>query len=255
MTTLARRSTILTIIREQSNRRLWIGMAVTLLFLLILLLPLRLAIMVTGLPQKQFSAFHVSGSIWSGHMLQARFGPLVLGDLDTGLRILPLFVGRTELKLEREPLAGDGGLQATVGKWGVTSMLSHVTASLPAGSVLPALPITRIDLADFSVGFTGERCTNASGMVRVTLDANFPGLPNAPVLSGQARCDDGALLLPLKSAGGTEELTVTMEGDGDYLARLQLTGANESWPQILPAIGFTAVPGGYVLAIEGSYAD
>ena len=214
-------------------------------------LPLRLAVSMAGLEGSRFSAKAITGSVWSGRIEGAEFGPFPLGDLDAGVRLLPLLTGRVLMDLERPPVAGDSGLVATVGKAGSSLVVQDVTTVLSVGRQLAPLPASAIDLQAVSITFAGGRCQSASGQVRVSLDANIPGLNLKQGLLGKAECQNGVLVLPLQSGSGMEQLTLKLQGNGFYTARLFLSGSDRAWTLLLPTLGFRKVPSGYAIKVAG----
>ena len=214
-------------------------------------LPLRLAVGWAGLEGSRFSAKTISGSVWNGRIEGAQLGPFPLGDLDAGVRVLPLLTGRVMMDLERPPAAGDPGLVATVGKSGNSLLVRDVTTMLSVGRQLAPLPASAIDLQAVNISFAGGRCQSASGQVRVSLDANIPGLNLKQGLLGNAVCQDGVLVLPLQSGSGMEQLTLKLEGNGFYTARLFPSGSDRAWTLLLPTLGFRKVPSGYAIKVAG----
>ncbi len=214
-------------------------------------LPLRLAVGMAGLEGSGFSARAVSGSVWNGRIEGAQLGPFPLGDLDAGLLLLPLLTGQVMMDLERPSTAGDAGLVATVGKSGNSLMVQDLTTVMAVGSQLAPLPASAIDLQAVNISFAGGRCQSASGQVRVSLDANIPGLNLKQGLLGRAECQDGVLVLPLQSGSGMEQLTLKLQGNGFYTARLFLSGSDRAWTLLLPTLGFRKVPSGYAIKVAG----
>ncbi len=218
-------------------------------------LPLRLAVGMAGLEGSRFSAKAISGSVWSGRIEGAQVGPFALGDLDAGVRFLPLLTGKLLMDLERPAADGDDGLVATIGKSGHSLLVENVTTVLGIGRQLAPLPASAIDLRDVNISFAGGRCQSASGQVRVSLDANIPGLDLKQGLLGNAICQDGVLVLPLQSGSGMEQLTLKLEGNGYYTARLFLSGSDRAWTLLLPTLGFRNVPDGYAIKVAGQLAQ
>ncbi|MEH6826896.1 type II secretion system protein N [Parasphingorhabdus sp.] len=214
-------------------------------------LPLRLAVSMAGLEGTRFSAKAISGSVWNGRIEGAQLGLFPLGDLDAGVRLLPLLTGRVLLDLERPPVAGDPGLVATVGKAGNSLVVQDLTTILSVGRQLAPLPASAIDLQAVSISFAQGRCQSASGQVRVSLDANIPGLNLKQGLLGKAECQDGVLVLPLQSGSGMEQLTLKLQGNGFYTARLFLSGSDRAWTLLLPTLGFRKAPSGYAIKVAG----
>ena len=218
-------------------------------------LPLRLAVGMAGLEGSRFSAKTISGSVWNGRIEGAQIGPFPLGDLDAGVRLLPLLTGKLLMDLERPATAVADGLVATVGKAGKSLLVQDVTTVLGVGRQLAPLPASAIDLRAVSISFANGRCQSASGQVRVSLDANIPGLDLKQGLLGNAECRNGVLVLPLQSGSGMEQLTLKLEGNGFYTARLFLSGGERAWTLLLPTLGFRKVPDGYAIKVAGQLAQ
>uniref|UniRef100_UPI0025CB8532 type II secretion system protein N n=1 Tax=uncultured Sphingomonas sp. TaxID=158754 RepID=UPI0025CB8532 len=138
--------------------------AAMLIVALIVFLPMRLALGMTGLVDEGLSARRVGGTIWGGSMIEARFGAVALGDLRVSLSPLALLVGRATLAFEG---AGVDGRPVT----GSASVSRHamgidgVTASLPAATLFAPLPVTTLALEDVTVRFRDGVCEEADGHV------------------------------------------------------------------------------------------
>lgn len=223
-----------------------------LIILALAFMPLKLAVGMAGLENSRFSARDITGTIWRGQIEQARMGSFALGDLNAGVRFFPLLAGRITLDLKRAAADGDSGLTATIGKRGNDLLIENITTVLSVGQALAPLPVTDITLDNVNTRFSGGRCQSASGKVRLSLDANIPGLDLKQGLLGNAICDDGALVLPLTSGSGMEELTLKLEGNGFYNARLFLNGNERAWTLLLPTLGFQQLPGGYAITVAGT---
>lgn len=183
---------------------------------LVLTLPLRLVLGGSGITARE-----ASGSLWSGRLKEARLGPAALGDLEARLSPLPLFLGRARIDVERDSAAPD----RFAGAFGFSAnrrSAESVTGVVPVEGAFGALPVAALDLTDVTVRFRDGACDEAEGLVRATLSAAQPGLPAS--LSGPARCDRGALLLPLTTGAGGEGLAFRAFGDGRWTAELQLRG-------------------------------
>jgi general secretion pathway protein N len=170
---------------------------------LVLTLPLRVAIGWTGLEERGLSAGEVTGSVWSGSLLGARFGEVALGDVDARLRALPLLVGRARLDVGRKGGGVAGGLMAWRDGAGVEDVSGTLTGPALAGLAAPALT-----LDDFSGAFRGGLCDRAEG--RVTAQLLSLGF------TGEARCEGAALRLPLTN--GRSRIDLRISADGRYRA-------------------------------------
>lgn len=187
-------------------------------FALLLSLPLRL---VLGVGAGALTARQASGTVWSGRLQEARLGPAVLGDLEARLAFLPLLTGRARIEVERDSAAPDRFAGAFVFASNRRSAES-VTGLLPMEGAFGALPLASLELTDVTVRFRDGACEEAEGLVRANLVTGQQGLPAS--LSGAARCDRGALLLPLATGAGGEGVELRIAGDGRWSADLRLRG-------------------------------
>lgn len=217
---------------------------------LLALVPLRLVLGWAGLGDAGLTARQVEGVLWRGRLVEARFGEVTLGDLDARLALLPLFVGRARVELDGEgarPLHG----AVTVGRH--AQGVDDFTASLATGQLFAPLPVTALDLDDVSIRFRDGQCERAEGRVRATLAGEAGGVPLPATLAGAARCEAGALLLPLASQAGTETATLRVFGDGRYRAAFALRAADPLVAARLERAGFIGGAAGYTLGVEGRF--
>ena len=161
---------------------------------LIAFLPLRM-VMVGGV-----AARAASGSVWAGHLTEARIGPALLGDLDARLSPLALLSGKARLTFARQ------GFDAALVAGSSRRAAEGVTGIIP----LESLPIASFEATNLTVRFRDGMCESAEGLVRANTDRGG--------LDGAVRCDRGALLLPLASASGQDRLELRVMGDGAYRA-------------------------------------
>lgn len=227
--------------------------AAMLVVALIVFLPMRLALGATGLADQGLSARRVGGTIWGGSLLEARFGDVALGDLRVSLSPLALLVGRARLAFE-----GAGADGRTIA--GAATISRHamgidgVTASLPAAALFAPLPVTTLALEDVTVRFRDGVCEEAGGRVRATVTGEAGGLPLPPTMMGNARCEAGALLLPMTGQGGTEAVNLRIRPDGRYTADLVLSPSDPAAAAKLEQLGFVAGSGGgYRLSAQGRF--
>jgi general secretion pathway protein N len=209
-------ATVLAPVRPHS-RKSWLWLASIILAALLIFMPLRLALGLAG--ETGLSARVAGGTIWSGRLVDARLGELDIGTIDTSLRPLPLLLGRLRLdgtRIGGAPLAGS----AETG-WGRRAVYD-LTGSFSGGE-LGDVPVGQVTLEGVTIIFSGGRCAEAGGRVRLALAGNIAEA-TLPSLSGTARCDNGALLLPLTGDSGVERLNLRIDGDGRYTGTLG-TGA------------------------------
>ncbi|RDE05147.1 type II secretion system protein N [Sphingomonas aracearum] len=220
---------------------------------LLVSLPMRLALDWLGLDASRFAARRVSGAVWLGSLAEAQMGDLPLGDLRARVSPFPLLIGRARVELARrgtdpaQPLSG--GITITRHSAG----LDDVTATLAAGRAFAPLPVTMLDLQAVSARFGDAGCERAEGMVRATLAGDIGGVPLSQALSGAARCEGGALLLPLAGAGGTQSVSVRLWPEGRYRAELTLGASDPAQAQQLAGAGFQQTPAGWRLSAEGRF--
>lgn len=221
-----------------------------LLVALVVFLPMRAALGWFGVGDQGLVARQVSGTIWGATLTDARFGDFALGALHAELSPLPLLIGQARITLA----APDDVAQPFRGAIGVsrhTASIDELTAHLATGRVFAPVPVTALDLDSLSVRFRDGRCDSADGRVRATLAGDAAGIALPPLLSGTARCDGDALLLPMTSQAGTEGIALRITGDGGYRGELSLRPSDPATIQKLEAAGFVAGPGGYRLSVEG----
>ncbi|WP_343527282.1 type II secretion system protein N [Sphingomonas sp.] len=220
---------------------------------LVVFFPMRLVLGATGLGDEGLSARRVGGTIWGGSLIEARFGDVPLGDLRVSLSPLALLVGKARLAFEGagvdgRPIAG----AATIGRHAMG--IDGVTATLPAATLFAPLPVTTLALEDVTVRFRDGVCEAAAGRVRATVAGEAGGLPLPPTMMGDARCEAGALLLPMTGQGGTEAVNLRIRPDGRYTADLVLTPGDPAAAAKLEQLGFVAGSGGgYRLSAEGRF--
>jgi general secretion pathway protein N len=231
--------------------RLLVLLIVAMLALLIATFPLRLAFSWLGLADQGVSARSVRGPVWWGGVEELEVAGVRLGTVDAWLSPWPLLTGRARLDIRRvRGLTDDirGAVSLSPGSRGV----DDVTGTVPLGARMAPLPVTALDFTDFSVRFTGNLCTGAQGRVRARLPAiaAVAGLANG--LSGAARCEGSALLLPLASQSGQEKLELRITADGRYTAVMRVTPADAVVGAALRAYGFSGDGGSLILRYAGT---
>jgi general secretion pathway protein N len=218
---------------------------------LVLLLPMRLAIDWLGLGASGLAAREAQGSVWRGRLTEARIGAVPLGDLAAGLDPLPLLLGRARISVARDGDAGDpldGAISVARHRFGVEG----VTAHIQLGQRMMPLPIAAIDLTDLSIGFRDGLCDRADGLVKASIAGAPAGISLPGGLSGTARCDGGAVLLPLVSQTGMESLRLHIAAGGGYRADLRVRPSAPAAGDALTAAGFTPAGDGFALTVTGA---
>ena len=221
------------------------------LFAIVALLPLRLALDWLAPGDRGFAAREARGSIWLGSLSEAQVGTVLLGDLTTRLRTLPLLIGRARIDLaradEQNPLTGSVTLSRH------SFGLDDVSARLELGAALAPLPIGSVDLSDVTAHFDDGSCTSAEGLVRATIAGEIGGISLPGGLSGNARCDGEAMLLPLLGQSGMEAVNLRLFDDGRYEVELAVRPVDDAMRDRLIAAGFALGSTGYALRASGTF--
>ncbi|HEX8641731.1 MAG TPA: type II secretion system protein N [Allosphingosinicella sp.] len=221
------------------------------LFALIALLPMRLALGGLGFDRSGLTARAATGSIWLGALQEAQIGPLALGDVKARLNLLPLLLGRARLSIasadEDAPLEG----AAVLTRHSLT--FEDVTGRFRLNGLASPVALSALDLDDVSAGFSGGRCTQAEGRVRAAVRGELGGVALAAALSGNARCANDALLIPLASQSGMEQLNIRLFPNGRYRLDLLVRPSDPAVAARLSGAGFRATPGGHLLQVSGTF--
>jgi general secretion pathway protein N len=219
------------------------------LFSLVALFPLRLALDWLALDDRGVAAREARGSIWLGSLSEAQIGAVPLGDLAAQLRSLPLLLGRARVDLTgAEPDRIKGS--ATVSRHGFG--IDDMTARLELGAALAPLPVGAVDLSDVTAHFADGQCTSAEGLVRANIAGEVAGISLPGGLSGNARCDRGALMLPLVGQSGMEALNLRLFEDGRYEVELAVRPVDDAMRDRLIMSGFALTATGYALRASGT---
>ncbi|QUT07725.1 type II secretion system protein N [Sphingobium phenoxybenzoativorans] len=232
------------------SRRARLGLLAIFLIALVALFPMRLAFGIFGMDRYGLAARSVTGSIWWGRIGKLSLSDVSLGTVDAGLSPLSLLIGRARIGVSRKDGQADdieGALTAGFGRIGI----DDATGMLPLGAAAAPLPIASADLSDVSVRFSGGLCGAAEGQVRAHLSTQIPGLNLSQGLSGAARCEGPALLLPLVSQSGMEKITLRISPDGRYAAEMRVTTADPALQQALGNQGFAQSDDASVIKVEG----
>ncbi len=220
-------------------------------FALVALFPLRIALDWFGLDTRGLAARSAEGSIWLGALKEAQLGPVPIGDVSARLNSLPLFLGRARVTLAR-PTEGEAFEGAAVVSRH-SFALEDVTGRLRLGAVLAPLPVASVELDGVSAGFVSDQCARAEGRIRATLAGDLGGIAIPSGLAGNARCDAGALLLPLASQTGLEQLNLRLFTDGRYRAELIVRPSDPAVGERLRAAGFAQSGAGFARLVEGRF--
>lgn len=225
--------------------------ALAFLFMLLATFPLGLALRWLGVGDSGLSAREARGSIWFGRLSEARLGAVPLGDLATGLRTLPLLVGQARIDLSRDDPSAPFNGSATFARHRLG--VDDINATLDLGGALAPLPLGSVDLNGVTAHFADGQCESAEGLVRANVAGDVAGLPLAGGLSGTARCDGGALLLPLVSQSSAAALNLRLLDQGGYTVELLVRPLDDAMRDRLLGMGFALGAKGYALNASGQF--
>jgi general secretion pathway protein N len=216
---------------------------------LLLWMPMRVAIDASGLSSRGLAASAVEGSIWHARITDTQLGPLMFGTLDSRLNLLPLFLGQIRISMvgadETRPFSA--ALRTGSGRFS----LERASGQIAAGAMMAPAPVSAIEFTDLNISFVQGRCVNASGRVRASLEGPLATL-DPQGLAGDARCVDGAVLLPLTGQSGLEQVELRIFGDGRFRMNIRTGGSSGAAGALLSA-GFRSVSGGYALDMQGRF--
>ncbi|QCB55591.1 type II secretion system protein N [Sphingopyxis sp. PAMC25046] len=235
-------------------RRGWVIAGVVFaLLLLIATFPMRLALASSGATDAGVAARDVRGSVWSGELVEARFGALPLGTVRASLSPIALLGGNVELAFART----DDRLGALAGRLHGSDPrgVSDVSGTTAMAGGLGAVPVDRISFEGATVRFddTGK-CVVAGGRIRLVVSAPIAGLDLSRGLSGPLSCANGRAQAALASQSGMERLTLSFDGSGAYRAQFAINvDRDPAMAAALAALGFRAGVGGFVLATAGRF--
>lgn len=230
------------------RRRFWLILAAV--AAAILFLPLRLALAIAGPDDARIAARAAGGTIWDGRLEQVRAGALDLGSFDVGLRPLPLLLGRASLAIDRPASASDRGLtgivEGGIGRTAIQGMTGSIT-----GGMIDSLMIERVDLADATVVFADGACREAAGQITLVPALDLAGLDLANGLSGPLSCDGRRLAMTLAGQSGMERLAMTVDAEGNYVARLHIRASDPMLGAALSTAGFGPTAEGFIRTMRG----
>ena len=216
---------------------------------LVLFFPLRVAMDMALGRDALLSARQVGGTVWSGRIGNAMLGRERLGTFDVKLAPLPLFIGRTEVSVERleDP---DGPLTGRFFLSGPSEGVASLTGRVNISGLIAPLPIDALQFNDVDALFDGEACKSATGTITAIPAAAvryFTGEISGPV----ACADDGRVVATLSGPRGGASVALFIDALGDTEAVLTVEGASPLIGEALRASGFSQDGSGWTLSSRG----
>lgn len=212
--------------------------------------PMRLA-MAWSAPG-QVSARVIEGPVWNAAIYDLRAGALPLGDVAAKLRFLPLLIGRREIHVERAGPSGISEFAANGAGGSGWVRLSEVQGQVPLGDGFGSIPASALGFEAFHATMQDGRCSEAGGKISLIVSPITELMPGPVALSGTARCNKGALYVPMTGPSGMERLFLRLEPSGKWRADLVLAGLPVEVTTALLETGFSSRPGGIGITSEGS---
>ena len=229
-----------------TRRSYIIAIALLLIVAFILFMPLRAVV-----GGDQISARKVDGIIWDGSIRDLRLSRVPIGDVNARVKFLPLLLGRAEIALSRGDAPFAPGISGSVTRRLNGVSIDRFNATLAIGTLFDPLPVEDVILQDFSARFSGGRCAEASGGIRMTLTKAIPGLDLSNGLLAKPRCDRGALLIPLLSQSATEHVDIRLSADGTYSVTILLERDNSENADAFALAGFRKSARGFQMTKKG----
>lgn len=233
------------------TRKLLIAAVMAGLVLLMVTFPLRLALVMAGAEAAGLSARSVTGSIWSGQMVDAGWRGAELGTIDTALAPMALLGGDVRVDFVRND-AMRGALRGGVYLNGGGG-LSDVNGKLSLGSSLAGVPLDQVQLDGVGLRFDRHgRCHDAAGKMQLTVVLPVPGLDLSNGLSGPIICRNGRAEAALVSQSGMEQLRFGVDGQGAWRAQLSVSvGTDPLLAGLLRSAGFLPAGDSLILVRQG----
>ncbi|MBB6122696.1 type II secretion system protein N [Sphingobium subterraneum] len=233
------------------SRRGRIGLIVVFVLALVLLFPLRLAVMLSGLDDRGVSASQVNGSVWGGMFGDLMLGNVRIGNVYAALSPVQLVVARIRMDIWRENETA-GSLKGAMTVGFNARGIDDVTGRVPVGLAFAPLPVSNLEMEKVTVHFAAESCAKAGGRVRARLASSIAGLNLTQGMSGIAQCDGQAVLFPLVSQTGLERLSLRIWRDGRTSAQMLVRSGDGVNAAALEAMGFRRSGGNHVLTVSGA---
>ena len=206
--------------------------------------PMSLALSWLGSDEFSVSAADVSGTIWSGHLYQARYRQVPLGDVETSF--------------DPRDLLGGSRKMAVKGSFGRVVLVQGDAAGLESADI--AIAIERLGIAaplagnlrleSATVLFSDQRCSRAEGRIAANLaEPAFGHLE----MSGSLSCAGEAAMARLQGRTENVEVSVTLRVDARayYEGQTRVASSDPIVRTALAIAGFIEQGNEFVRSDEG----
>jgi len=237
-----------------TRRALIAVFASTLIVFLVASLPMS----IIGWASIPVSYSRAEGTLWNGALRDVTWQGQSLGDAHIIFRPAALLLGRLSFALDiqgRGPLTGHGVITRGFGGSIAIRDASFWADVARMPTLLPLSGFVAVDIKSLKLDRNG--CHEAIARVETNTLQRGPGGLNwtGPVLSGQAQCEDGSLVLPLTGAQGPDRIAVTFIADrgSAYTVDITVETPDPAVMSALSALGFTPAGGGFTLRQTGRW--
>ncbi|WP_230291622.1 type II secretion system protein N [Croceicoccus sp. Ery5] len=237
---------------KRLTRTAKIVLAVIAIAALLAMLPLRLVLGWADPSGRTLRAQAVEGVAWDGLVGELQLGPLPLGLMEVDLMPLPLLIGRAQFALERPDYPGARPFSARVRGSGGNLAISHASGEVPLGGMMAPLPVRTLTMNGFSAQIDGGACVAASGTLGLVVPAMGAMVDAETVLAGEARCEDGSLVVPMTGPSGAERVDFRIAPDGRWTATMSLIGVPPEMATPLIEMGFEQRRNGVGMTASGT---
>lgn len=197
------------------------------------------------------------GTVWQGRLKHVYWRNYAMGEFDVRPSFLALLKGQVSVDVA----VNDGPVQAkgTVARNIFSDVIVRdavVSADINGLPVLLQLS-GQIDADVGYVEYGRGGCVDVNAVLETdALVHGFAGLAwTGPVLTGEMRCEDGVLVLPLNGAenGQNVALQMTLKPDRTFDIRISIQTLDAALAQVLPALGFRREDNALVLVQSGRW--
>jgi hypothetical protein len=220
--------------------------------------PLSAVIALINLDTRGITYARAEGSLWEGRLSGVAVRGQGLGNVDIEVNPWGLLLGRLDAHMAFDGSGAVSG-QGRV----ILSATKHVSVEAfdveaDVGLLSAVIPLKgNMSVAVRRADFTAQGCRAAQVEVRTNALVDKPAGLNwsGPVLSGSAHCSDGALVIPLAGANGSETITASMQilPDGTFHVKINARTMDEMVISVLAAAGFVYAEGEMTLTQNGRW--
>ncbi len=219
---------------------------------LVAMLPLRLVLGWADPAGHLLKAQAVEGTAWDGLVGELQVGRLPLGLMEIDLMPLPLLIGRGQFALERPDFPGARPFSARIRGGGSDLAIVNASGEVALGGTMAPLPVRTLTMNGFSAQFAGGACVAASGTLGLVVPAMGTMMDAETMLAGEARCEDGALVVPMTGPSGAERIDLRITPGGRWDAAMSLVGLPPEMAAPLVEMGFQQRRNGVGLTASGT---